>query len=253
MNEPEVHTLAGPYVLDALPDTERTSFEQHLAGCPSCTSEVSELREATAKLAVNVSAAPPPRLKADVMAAIDQVRQLPPLVSTSDDGAASDQPGVVSAPRAGFGRRSLFALAAAFLAVAASGLVALDQYNDKTTLAQTNQRVAAILAEPDAKTVHGAVAGGGQAAVVASTRADAAVVVLKDLPKLPDDKTWQMWLIDSSQAAHSVGLADDETGDDLTRVISGGVTGKVAFGLTVEPAGGSAKPTLPTAALISMA
>jgi hypothetical protein len=35
-------------------------------------------------------------------------------------------------------------------------------------------------------------------------------------------------------------------------VITGGVTGKVAFGLTIEPAGGSTKPTLPAAAIIPL-
>jgi hypothetical protein len=53
-------------------------------------------------------------------------------------------------------------------------------------------------------------------------------------------------VIDPARTAHSVGLA----GGDLTQVIDGSVTGMVAFGLTIEPSGGSAKPTLPTAATI---
>jgi anti-sigma-K factor RskA len=108
--------------------------------------------------------------------------------------------------------------------------------------------VAAVLAQPDARTVHGPVAGGGQATVVSSARADAAVVVLRDLPKLPTDRTWQLWMIDPSKTAHSVGLA----AGDLTDVINGSVTGMVAFGLSVEPPGGSAKPSAPVAALIPM-
>jgi anti-sigma-K factor RskA len=59
--------------------------------------------------------------------------------------------------------------------------------------------------------------------------------------------------MDRTQTAHSVGLVDNRATGQLTKVISGGVAGKVDFGVTVEPEGGSAKPTLPAAALLSMA
>ncbi|GAA3130667.1 anti-sigma-K factor RskA [Kribbella aluminosa] len=242
MTEPDVHTLAGPYALDALPDTERATFEQHLASCSSCAAEVDELREAAVRLAADVSTRPPAALKANVMAAIGEVRQLPPLVrdSSGNDNAETGTRRVR--------RRTMLALAAAALAVAASGGIAIDQYHEKSLVAQANDRLTAVLAEPDATAVHKDVDGGGQATVVTSNRADAAVVVLRGLRQLPNNETWQLWLIDQSQVAHSVGLASG----DLTRLISGGVKGKVAFGLTVEPAGGSAKPTLPAAALVPM-
>ena len=233
MTEPDVHTLTGPYVLDALPDDERVRFEQHLADCTFCTTEVEELREAAIKLAANVTTPPPPALKARVMSAIDEVRQLPPTV-----------PGAT--PKRRIPRRSLLALAAAALAVAASGGIAYDQYRDKTEAVQQADRIAAVLSEPDARTVHGEITGGGQATVVTSEQADKAVVVLRGLRQLPADRTWQLWFIDRTQTAHSIGLASG----DSTRVIAGGVTGKVAFGLTVEPKNGSTKPTLPAAAMI---
>ncbi len=239
MTEPDVHTLTGPYVLDALPEDERARFEQHLAECTFCSTEVAELREAAMTLATQVATPPPPALKTNVMAAIEEVRQLPPLVPATSG----------SVVRRRFSRRSLLALAAAALAVATAGGIAIDQYRDKTSAIQANDRIAAVLAEPDARTVHGAVTGGGEATVVMSSRADAAVVVLRDLPKLPANRTWQLWLIDRSQTAHSVGLA----AGDLTKVVNGSVTGKIAFGLTIEPTGGSPKPTLPTAALLPMA
>ena len=238
MTESDVHTLTGPYVLDALPHDERARFEQHLTECAFCTTEVAELREAAIKLATQVATPPPPALKADVMSAIEQTRQLPPLVPGTKDEVA----------RRRFSRRSVLSLAAAALAVAASGGIAIDQYRDKQDAIQANERMAAVLAEPDARTVHGRVNGGGQATVVMSARADAAVVVLQDLPKLSDDRTWQLWMIDPDRTAHSVGLA----AGDLTTVLDGSVTGMIAFGLTIEPTGGSPEPTLPAAAMISM-
>lgn len=241
MTEPDVHTLAGPYALDALPDTERAAFEQHLASCSSCGTEVHELLEAAVRLAADVSMPPPAALKANVMNAIEQVRQLPPL--------ASDASGNNSAGKRArrFGRRSMLALAAAALAVAASGGIAIDQYREKTAVAQANDQLTSVLTEPDAQTAHKGVEGGGQATVVMSKRADAAVVVLHGLRPLPNNQTWQLWLIDQSRVAHSVGLASG----DLTRLVNG-IEGKVAFGLTVEPAGGSTGPTMPAAALVPM-
>ncbi|TDD19986.1 hypothetical protein E1218_23150 [Kribbella turkmenica] len=237
MTESDVHTLTGPFVLDALPADERARFEQHLTECAFCTTEVAELREAAVRLATQVAAPPPPALKADVMSAIEQIRQVPPLVPGGRNELA----------RRRLGRRSVLALAAAALAVATTGGIAIDQYRDKQAAVQANERVAAVLAEPDARTVHGPVNGGGQATVVVSARADRAVVVLRDLPELPADRTWQLWLIDPNRTAHSVGLA----GGDLTTVVNGS-TGKIAFGLTIEPDGGSPAPTLPAAAMIPM-
>ncbi|MDX2967895.1 anti-sigma factor [Kribbella solani] len=237
MTDPDVHTLAGPYVLDALPAPERTRFEAHLKDCAFCRTEVDELREAAVKLATQVATPPPPHLKASVMAAIDQVRQLPPQIRGEDAPAERR-----------YSRRSVLALAAAAVAAATAGGVAIDQYRRRSEQTEANQRISAILAQPDARTVHGAVSGGGQATVVTSARANAAVVVLKDLPKLPAQRTWQLWMIDTSQQAHSIGLA---TGDE-TQVIDGNVTGKATFGLTIEPAGGSPSPTLPAAALIPL-
>ena len=45
-----IHLLVGPYVLDALDDTETIAFEEHLRGCEDCRQEVSELRETAALL-----------------------------------------------------------------------------------------------------------------------------------------------------------------------------------------------------------
>ncbi|MGZ0147822.1 anti-sigma factor [Kribbella sp. WER1] len=238
MTESDVHTLTGPYVLDALPDDERARFEAHLADCAFCRTEVAELRAAAVKLATQVAAPPPPALKADVMAAIEHVRQLPPLVEERE-----------AVVRRRFGRRSVLALAAAAAVIAVSGGIAIDQYRGRTAAEQASRQIAAVLAEPDAHTVHGPVRGGGQATVVTSDRADKSVVVLRDLPKLPTGRTWQLWMMDPQQNAHSIGLA---TGD-LTRVITGSTTGMATFGLTVEPDGGSRTPTLPAAAVVPLA
>jgi anti-sigma-K factor RskA len=237
MTDPDVHTLTGPYVLDALPPDEQARFEAHLAECTFCTTEVAELRQAAVKLATQVSTPPPPELKANVMAAIEDVRQLPPQVPTA----------AAAMPRR-FSRRSVLALAAAALAVAAAGGVAIDQYQERSAAERATRQMAAVLAQPDARTVHGTVEGGGQATVVLSTKADKSVVVLRDLPKLPKNHTWQLWMMDPSNKATSIGLS---TGD-VTEVVNGSTTGMATFGLTIEPEGGSPTPTLPAAATVPL-
>ncbi|MFC9690919.1 anti-sigma factor domain-containing protein [Kribbella sp. NPDC056951] len=238
MTEPDDHTLTGPYVLDALPADERTRFEAHLAECQFCTAEVAELREAAIKLATQVEATPPLHLKTNVLRAIENVRQLPPVVAGTPDAVAARR----------FSRRSVFALAAAALVIAGVGGVAVDQYRDKRAAVEANEQMAAVLAQPDAKTSHGAIIGGGQATVVMSARADAVVVVLHDLRKPPSGKVWQLWLMDASQKARSIGL----TSGDLATVVQGNVVGQTTFGLTEEPTGGSPEPTTTPVAAVEM-
>jgi anti-sigma-K factor RskA len=89
--------------------------------------------------------------------------------------------------------------------------------------------------------------------LVMSPSKDKAVVLLHDLRKLPDDKTYQLWLMDKTQTAHSVGVASGQTKADQTTVINGGVADKVMFGLTVEDKPQATQPKLPPVALIAMA
>jgi len=216
-------------------DLERAGFEQHLAGCTDCSAEVDDLREAVTRLSGSVARQPPAALKFKVMTAADQVRQLPPAVHAKADTDRTRRP----RPRA---LRHWLTLAAAFLAIASGG-VALDQYRDNAATTAISTRAATILAQPDTRTIHGAVSGGGQATVVLSSQQDAAVVLVRDLKPLSSRKTYQMWLVDGANNARSIGLTD---GKSLRpTVVNGGVVGKVALGVTIEPRGGSARPTLP--------
>ncbi|TCM50017.1 anti-sigma factor domain-containing protein [Kribbella sp. VKM Ac-2568] len=247
MTTPEVHTLTGPYVLNALPEDERIGFEAHLADCQSCSSEVAELREAANKLGTAVATEPPPALKARILAEIATIRQLHPLVR-QEEPVAPQPPAV----KKGYTRRSFFGLAAAGLAVAGAGAIAIDQYRDNSRTTKENEQLAALLAESDAQMVRGDVKGGGNATVVMSPSKDRAIVLLHGLQKLPNGKTYQLWLMDKSRTMHSAGLASGQA-TDQAKLIQGGVADKIYFGLTVENLPGSPTPTLPPAALIAMA
>lgn len=75
----DIHALSGAYAVDALDDVERARFERHLTGCSACRAEVESLVAAAVELSVLTEVAPPPSLRAKVLADIANVRPLPPL------------------------------------------------------------------------------------------------------------------------------------------------------------------------------
>ena len=90
----DLHALSGSYVLDALSEPERDSFERHLQHCSLCDDEVRGLRETAARLGLAKTLDPPPQLRPRVLAAAYRTRQLPPgrrpdrLRTTPDPGGA---------------------------------------------------------------------------------------------------------------------------------------------------------------------
>ncbi|MEZ5235728.1 MAG: anti-sigma factor [Acidimicrobiales bacterium] len=88
---------------------------------------------------------------------------------------------------------------------------------------------------------------GGRLEVVHSGSQDALVVLGDDLAPLAPDRTLQLWLV-SEAGATSVGTFSP-AGDGTVRARFDGVDPRgVVVGVTVEPAGGSATPTLPIVA-----
>ena len=75
----EIHGAVGSYVVNALDPDELDEFEAHLAVCPTCAREVQEFGETAAELSLLASATPPPpALRSSILAAISEVRPLPP-------------------------------------------------------------------------------------------------------------------------------------------------------------------------------
>ncbi|HEX8930160.1 MAG TPA: anti-sigma factor, partial [Actinomycetota bacterium] len=160
MND-DLHTLAGAYALDALPEDDRARFEGHLARCEACLHEVRGLREASAQLGVAVATQAPARLRTRTLARIAEVRQLPPAVPEVADLAVER----ARRPR----RRPLLAygLAAACLIVALfSSFLAVRWQQDLAHERAAAQAVAAVLSASDARTVTAPVQDGSATVVV---------------------------------------------------------------------------------------
>jgi anti-sigma-K factor RskA len=222
----DLHSLAGPYALDALTEPERARFETHLVVCSTCRAEVAEFRATAARMGAAVAQAPPPGLRARVLAEVAQTRQLPPPVPSR-------------APESRRPRRRQFLLAAAAAGILGAGGVAAWVVQRAS---QSRDELLAILAEPDSVTKKSNVAGGGQVTVVSSSRRDQAVIILEGVPKAPDNRTHQLWLINAAGAARSAGTVDvAESPKDV--IVERGVASAATVGLTIEPDGGSEKPT----------
>jgi anti-sigma factor ChrR (cupin superfamily) len=63
-----MHELASLYALDALDAAEKSAFEEHLRGCPSCEEEVKSFSDVAGALAESVQAEPPAELRANLLA-----------------------------------------------------------------------------------------------------------------------------------------------------------------------------------------
>ncbi|GIH29722.1 hypothetical protein Aph01nite_80320 [Acrocarpospora phusangensis] len=232
MND-DLHTLSGAYALNALPYRDQGLFEEHLARCEACADEVRGLRETAARLAAGVAEPPPMALKRRVMAEIAQVRQEPPRPVR-----AREENVVPLAPRWRY-RLAVGLAAASAAAAVAAGVVAVDaigtaQDRDRT-LAETEN----LLAAPDAVVRRVPLTGGGEATIVVSP-GRGRLMFASELPALPADETYQMWLIGPG-GIRSAGLVDGGGG---VRTATLAVPGEAErFGVTVEPAGGSPQPT----------
>jgi anti-sigma-K factor RskA len=227
----DVHTFTGAYVLDALSDLERRAFENHMAICPSCEQEVIEFRETTARLAAVTATAPPYGLHEKVRRAIGYTRQLPPQARR--------------APSTGWQWRTrviTIAAAACLIGAVVFGVVA-NQVNSRLEdqLARTQSgldRMRQLLDATDLRVAQAPSTSGGAVTALVSRSRDEVMFLARDLPVLPADRTYQLWLIGSNEprsAGLLTSLAEPLLATGLPR------SGKI--GLTVEPVGGSPSPT----------
>jgi len=241
--QPEVHTLTGAYVCDALDPQERAAFEEHLAACAACRQEVAELREVAAALGAAASMPPPEALRAAVEARIAVTRQQPPSVTP-----------ITAAPSARKHRRAAWAgwVVAAALAgvVAGQAVYQVHQSNDYTAVSRQAQAMASLLEAPDVRSDTKEVSTGGAGLVVASRSRNEAAITLSDLAAPPSGKVYQLWMIGPG-GARSGGVVPT-AGGTSGPIIAYGLGNATTVGLTVEPTGGSAQPTTTPILLLSM-
>lgn len=219
--------LVAAYVLGALPLSEIASVRAHILSCEECM-EVADAFDRTASvLSLGVEDVPPPAgFTARIMEAA---------VPEPEDQAPASS-GVARLRRRS--RWSLVALAAAVAGLVAFGAMTATWLGTNSDLDRTERALTAVLhGGGDAFALTGA--GGAVARVVPMF--DGAFLVAAGLQEAPSNHVYQLWLIRDGEPV-SAGLFDGsdavsilETNADLDRFDGAAVT--------VEPEGGSARPT----------
>lgn len=263
----ELHSLAGPYVMDAVTPAERERFAEHLAGCPQCRDEVREMREATARLGMAVAIRPRPELREQTIRAAFATSQLAPIPAGPPAGRPGETPEDEAKPRRArstgpLARRirnlnfpARVALGAAALVVAALtgfGLVTHDAMQQLHHSQRQAKLIAAVLNAPDAAMLTAQVSTGGTATVVMSHREHCLVITAHDLAPLPGSQAYEIWLMGPA-GNRPAGMLKSAAGGMAGPAVVFGLSPGDTIGLTAEPSTGSATPTSILVVTISLA
>lgn len=220
----DLHHLAAAYALDAVEPDEARRFEAHLATCERCAAEVREFRTTAAELAAASAVAPPPGLREQVLREAAATRQRSPLVPTA-------------APR----RRlaPLLAAAAVLLVVlGGAGLLVRDLAAERDEA----RELAVVLAAPDARFVPLEGSEGVRLRVVWSPSARGAVVVGSGLEDPGPGRVYELWAI-GDDGPRSAGLFEPGPDGRVERRLALPDEPSGGWGVTIEPDGGSPRPT----------
>jgi anti-sigma-K factor RskA len=228
MDDRTFEELKDAYVLGALPDDERTAFESYLEAHPDRQAEIDDLGGLAGLLSLApAQQEPPPDLRRRVMAVVES--EAAPIERTRP------------ARRAGrFGKVRDVALAAA--AALLVGLVSwnvLLQGEVRDLRGQVEE--ARVAGENREVQLGGSWADQGVRAEVMSMDEDRAVLVVEDMPPMPEDRMLQVWVIHGDEPKPG-GLLEP-AGPMAATPITTPLKGADTLAVTVEPSGGSESPT----------
>lgn len=228
---PDLHALAGAYVADALDAAERRAFEAHLADCVDCSAEVTGLREALGELSDSIATPPPPQLRNSVLAAIGKE---PAPVQT------------VTALRSRSAKRWLWpATAAACAVIAAVGIGwGVQQHSEASRSADRLSSITGVLTGVGTHTVTGPIGTNGHVTIVYSKNDEKLLLIGRGISAPPRGKTYQLWMISPQGAATSAGVFAPDADGKVLLMASGDLAGTTQMGVSIEPEGGSAQPTV---------
>ncbi|HEU4492577.1 MAG TPA: anti-sigma factor [Rubrobacteraceae bacterium] len=230
MNHELFDELKGAYVLGALPDEERRELEAYLAEYPERQAEVDELGTFACLLALSPREQnPPPELRRNIMSVVETEAR-PPARS--------------GGPRfAGLGE--FFSLQNLALGAAAVLIIALFSWNMllQGEVQELHGRVAKLQDTPQSRMV--ALEGTGAAqqahAEVMILEDHRAVLMAEDMPRVPEDSTYQIWVIEGDVPKPG-GLFEPRR-EQVAAVVEEPLQEGDVIAVTIEPDGGSPEPT----------
>ena len=256
-----LHTLVGAYVMDAVPEADRASFERHLLSCEQCQQDVRGLREAAAQLAAAEAVPPRPELREQTLQAAERTRQQPPLVASQNRQLPVGRPWRQAlrwpARSAGVGARPWFVrvalTVAVVLAVTATvfGLHLSSMQGKLSAAEQRDTAIATVLGAHDAVRLTAKVTTGGTATVVMSHRARALVFIVSGLTRLPAAQAYEVWLMSPAGDTPAGMLPPARRGMSGPMVVNRLGPGE-QLAVTIEPASGARLPTSAPVVLVDL-
>jgi anti-sigma-K factor RskA len=217
MTDDEFEELAAADAVGALSDDERRLLELEADRDPRRAEQLLEARLAAAAFAETVpEEAPPARIRAQLLEAIDAVPAATPVRRRP--------------------RRRWFALAAAVagLAVIGGGVFALvSQLTRPAAVVALDE----IEGSVDAASASAALPSGGEMTLHWSVSLGRAVMTADDRPDIDDDRQYEMWFV-REDGPVSAGLVDDDE-DHAVALIDVEMQEGDVFAVTVEQEGGS--------------
>lgn len=223
----DMHELVGAYALDALSDDERDAFEAHLATCEQCQAELSSLADVLDALADDGTVAD--GTASDVPAGLSK-RIAAELAVTAQDGVVADAPiaDVVPLRPRRLGRiLAVAAASVAVLAIAASAFVTLNKPSESDRIRAASDVVELPTGISDVSVFVSEAAGG--------------IAVEGDMPAPAAGKEYQLWVVPADGSAPIPGPTMGGGETDAAWLTN--LDGAGAIAVSLEPEGGSTKPT----------
>jgi anti-sigma-K factor RskA len=219
----ELQDLIPAHALDALDADDALLLEEHLAACETCRTELDELRETTALLAFAAPPVEPPaRLRAAIL-----------------DAVAEPVPETVQPRRTrlAFLRGALAGTLAGAAVALVIGIALHNQLSDARTSRDAQAALVSSLTDPTTRVQP--LAGRLQGAVLRN--GGNGKLVLVNLPDTAKGRTYEAWLIGADKVPVPAGTFGG--GKALVVPLRGNAGKAKIVAITVEPTGGSNKPT----------
>jgi anti-sigma-K factor RskA len=227
MNHERFDELKNAFVLGALPEEERREVEEYLAAHPERQTEIDELGAVAGLLALSPQEQePPPQLRRSIMNVVEAEAERPRTEPSSG----------LARIREFLDVRNLVLGAAALLVIGlfSWNVLLQGQIQDLQDQAQSPQA-------PQVVVLEGSGAARQAKAEVMVLHNDQAVLMADDMPPVPEDRTCQIWVIENDVPKPS-GLFEPKEGP-IAVVVENSVDRGDTIAVTLEPEGGSRKPT----------